>query len=146
MDARVLLALGLLVLGTMYLWSSPAFVKPTDVRPDAPAWSERFFAPATADNMWNQGLLRTSLLVVLLFAVAAFGVWRSAGQWWVWVGLAAAVLGMLVLLPWWFAVGTAAPAVTIAVNVLLALWALGLVVALLSPGLRAQVVRLAGGG
>lgn len=144
MEIRIWLAIGVFVLGTMYLWSSPAFVKPTDVRPDAPSWSSRFFAPDATEGMWNQGLLRTSLLVVALFAIAAFGLWRGAGQWWVWVGLAAAALGLLVLVPWWVAVGPNAPAMSMLVNALLALWSLALVVALLAPNLRAQALRLVG--
>lgn len=146
MDMRILLAIGVFVLGTMYLWSSPAFVKPTDVRSGAPAWSERFFAPSESATAWSQGLLRTSLLVAVLFAVAAFGIWRSAGTWWTWVGLAGAVLGLLALIPWWFAVGTSASAMSVLVNAILALWALALVFVVLSPGLRAQLIRLAGGG
>lgn len=146
MDTKIVIALAVLVLGTMYLWSSPAFVKPTDVRPGAPSWSERFFAPAESANIWNQGLLRTSLLVALLFGIAAFGIWRGAGTWWTWVGLAAAILGIVVLVPWWFAVGVNAPAISIVVNTLLLLWAAGLVVVVLSPALRSQVIRLAGGG
>lgn len=146
MDSRILVAIGVFALGTMYLWSSPAFVKPTDLRPGAPAWSERFFSPNESTNLWNQGLLRTSLLVVLLFAIAAVGIWRGAGTWWTWVGLAAAILGLLVLIPWWSAVGTRAPAMSLVVNAFLALWALAIAVAVVTPSLRAQILRLAGAG
>ena len=146
MDAKIVLALTILTLGTMYLWSSPAFVKPTDVRPGAPAWSERFFTPASNDNVWNQALLRTSMVVVALFAIAAFGLWRGVGAWWTWVALAGSLLAIGVLIPWWFAVGSHAPAMSIVVNVLLLLWAVALGVAVSAPNLRAQVIRLAGGG
>lgn len=145
MEARILVAIAVFVLGTMYLWSSPAFVKPTDVRPGAPAWSERFFVPAQPENVWNQGLLRTALLVVLLFGLAAFGIWRAAGPWWTWVGLAGAILGLIVLVPWWVAVGPKAPAVSMVVNAILVLWAITIAVVVLAPGLRAQLVRLGGG-
>lgn len=146
MDMRLVIAVAVFLLGSMYLWSSPAFVRPADVRTGAPAWSERFYAPAEATNMWSQGLLRTSLLVVALFAAVAFGIWRGAGTWWVWVALGAAVLAVLVLLPWWFAVGAKAPAASLAVNAVLLLWALALIVVALSPPLREQALRLAGGG
>jgi hypothetical protein len=145
MDARLVVAIGVFLLGTMYLWSSPAFVKPADVRPGAPAWSGRFFAPE-GDAAWRQGLLWTGLLVAALFAVAAFGLWRGAGTWWLWAGLAAALLGILALLPWWSAVGTHAPAMSVLVNALLLLWAVAVALAVLAPALRAQVLRLAGGG
>lgn len=145
METRLVLAIGLLFLGTMYFWSSPAFVKPTDVRPGAPTWSERFFAPSASDTMWSQGLLRTSLLVVALFAIAALGIWRGAGSWWTWAALAGAVLAILVLVPWWFAVGTSAPLMSVLVNVVLLLWAAALAIVLAAPGLRQAAVRLAGG-
>lgn len=146
MDTRTWWAIGMLVLGTMYLWSSPAFVKPTDVRPGAPAWSERFFVPASSGNAWGQMLVGASGLVAVLFALAALGLWRGEGAWWTWAALAGALLAIVVLVPWWFAVASSAAAMTILVNVLLLLWAMGVAVVLLAPNLREQVARLGGGG
>lgn len=141
LELRAWIAIGVFILGTMYLWSSPAFVKPTDVRPGAPIWSERFFAPSEIANSWSRGLLGASLLVVLLFGVAAFGLWRGAGGWWTWAGLGAAILGFLVLIPWWVAIGGDAPAMSILVNAVLTLWSVGIAVVLSSPALRAMITR-----
>jgi hypothetical protein len=59
-------------------------------------------------------------------------------DWWVPIAIVSSLLGSVALIPWWFGVGTSAPATTMAVNAVLLLWDLAILVGLLVPELREQ--------
>jgi hypothetical protein len=144
MKARTAVAVVTFVLGTMYLWSSPSFVKPSELKRGAPDFAEKIY---TTGGSLNQAWQLLSVLAVLGFAVAAWGVYKGEGwwifkgsEWWIPFAIGSAILGLAVLLPWWFAVGTTAPATTVAVNAILLLWDLALLVVLVAPQLRERVI------
>jgi len=84
--------------------------------------------PLDASEPLNQAYQLLAVLTVLGFALAAWEIYRG-GDWWIFKGGVVGSprhrisrSGLVVLAPWWFAVETAAPGTTIAVNALLLIW------------------------
>jgi hypothetical protein len=112
----------LFLFGTTFMWLTPAFVTQ---------------GHKTGGAMWSltNGL---ALLAVVGFSIATFGLFRHA-SWWEPVAIASAVVGVLVLGPYWVAARHAGEA-TPAFNVLIhALGDAGVFVLLLVPSLERWV-------
>jgi len=83
---RNLGGVALFLLGTTYMWVTPAFAS-QGISTDSVLWS----------------VTRVLALMTLLgFTIATWGLFKKAG-WWEGVAIASAVLGLVVLIPYWIA-------------------------------------------
>ena len=112
----------LFLFGTTFLWLTPAFATR---------------GVSTAGRLWSvTGVL--SLITLAGFTLATWGLIKNAG-WWETVALTSAVLGVAVLVPYWFAAshaGEATPGFNVFVHLL---GDAGVFVLLLVPSLERWV-------
>ncbi|MGL4176712.1 MAG: hypothetical protein ACRCSN_11595 [Dermatophilaceae bacterium] len=126
---RNLGGLALLLLGSTWLWTTPAFASR---------------GVDTSGALWAVARVG-SLLTVLAFTVATVGLFARAG-WWEAVALGAAGLGLLTLVPYWVAAsrsGEVTPWWNVTVHVV---GVAGVGVLLLVPPLEAWVSRRVSAG
>ena len=112
----------LFLFGTTFLWLTPAFAT-KGVSTDGVMWS--------VTNI-------LSLAAVLGFTIATWGLFRAA-SWWEGAALASAALGVVVLVPFWFAAshaGETTPGFTVLIH---AVGDVGVFVLLLVPTLEVWV-------
>jgi hypothetical protein len=116
---RNLGGVALFLLGTTYLWLTPAFASP---------------GVPTTGVAWSITQVLT-LVTLALFTAATWGLFTKAG-WWEAVAVAAVAVGFAVLVPYWIAAhhaGEANPEFNVLIH---ALGNLGVLVLLLVPSLE----------
>ena len=119
---RNLGGVALFLFGTTYMWVTPAFASQ---------------GISTQGLLWSltQALV---LLTLLGFTIATWGLFQTAG-WWEGVAIASAVLGLVVLIPYWIAAhnsGETTPWFTVLIH---AVGAIGVLTLLLVPTLESWV-------
>jgi hypothetical protein len=119
---RVVGGLALLTFGSTFVWLTPEFASR---------------GVSTAGSLWAITRI-LSLVAVLGFTIATWGLFRKA-SWWEGAAVVSAVLGVVVLVPYWVAAhraGEAAPGFNVLVH---ALGSAGVLVLLLVPPLERWV-------
>jgi hypothetical protein len=119
---RTMGGIALLVFGSTFLWVTPEFASP-DV--------------ATTGALWS--ITRVLALVTLLgFTVATWGLFQRA-SWWEVTAIAAAILGVVAMIPFWVAAnhaGETTPGFTVLIHLV---GSAGVLILLLVPPLERWV-------
>ena len=93
---RNILAFGVFLFGTTYLWLTPSFV-----------------GKSTSGAVWIIAQL-LAMAAIIGFAAAAWGIFRATG-WWEPVLIISAIVGMASVIPYWIGIQSLAGAVGVAV-------------------------------
>lgn len=109
---RNMVALGLFLFGTTFLWLTPSFLGVNR---------------EVADGVWSVVQILV-LLTILGFSIAAWGVFKEL-HWWEPLAIGSGVIGLVVLVPYWMGARQVAGAANVGSN--LAVHAFGSVVLVL---------------